>query len=160
MVSQRSAAPPLLHDLPKTSALQCSDPITLNRLQTDIKSTALWENASFSSAVHHSILITARGLEENWFTMMEILWEATQQFLFFAPTSLMYSTCCCASVKTGSSVCVLDVLRKIKDLLGLGPCSRLKAAGNLLWHHQIHDQPLILQELKRVWGVGKGYAFV
>lgn len=63
-VSQQSAALPLLHD-PKTSVLHCSDPITLNRPQTDIKNTALWENASFLSAVHHSVLITIRGLEEN-----------------------------------------------------------------------------------------------
>ncbi len=51
---------------------------------------------------------------------------------------------------------MLDVLRKIKDLLGLGPCNRLKAVGNLLWHHQIHDQPLIWQRLKGVW---KGRCF-
>lgn len=57
-------------------------------------------------------------------------------------------------------MCVLDVLRKIKDLLGLDLCNRLKAVGNLLWHHQIHDQLLILQELKGVWGVGEGAAFV
>lgn len=103
--SLSSAAPPLLHDLPKTSALHCGDPITLNRLQTDIENTALWENASFPSAVHHCILITGRGLEENWCTKMTILWAATQQFSFYAPASLIYPTCC-ASVKAGSSVYV------------------------------------------------------
>lgn len=65
-------------------------------------------------------------------------------------------------------MCVLDVLGKIKDLLGLGVCSRLMAVRNLLWPHQIHDQPLILQKLNGVrggqgrdrGGVGEGTAFV
>lgn len=57
-------------------------------------------------------------------------------------------------------VCVLDVLGKIKDLLGLGVCSRLMAVRNLLWPHQIHDQPLILQKLNGVRGGGEGTAFV
>lgn len=72
----------LLRDLPKTSALHYSDPITLNRLQTDTKNTDLWENASFPSAVHHSILIAGCGLQENWFAVMTILWVATRQFFF------------------------------------------------------------------------------
>lgn len=50
------------------------------------------------------------------------------------------------SIKAATSVCVLNVRRKIKDFLGLDPCNSRRAVGNLLWHHQIHDQPLILQE--------------
>lgn len=42
---------------------------------------------------------------------------------------------------------VLNVQSKIKDFLGLDPCNSRRAVGNLLWHHQIHDQLLILQEL-------------
>lgn len=130
LASQQPAAPPLLHDLPKTSALHCSDPITLNRLQTDIKNTALWENASFPSAVHHSVLITGRGLEENWFTLMTILWVATQQFLFFAPTSLIYPACCCVSVKAGSSVCV-GCTEENKGFAGIRPLQQTKGSRKL-----------------------------
>lgn len=159
-LSNRWCLSSLFHscDLATTSALHCSDPITLNRLQTGTKNMALWANASLSSDAHHSALITGRGLEENCFAVMTILWVATQQFLFFGPTSLIYPTWCCASFKVGS-VCVLGVLGKIKDLLGLGACSRLMAVRNLLWHHQIHDQPLILQKLNGVPG-GLGRALL
>ncbi len=105
-------------------------------------------------------LINGCGLKENWMPWRQSFEGQHSSFLFFAPTSLIYPTCRCASSKAGSSGCVLDVLRKIKDLLGLGPCNRLKAAGNLLRHHRIHDQSLILQKLKGVWGVRKGIAFV
>lgn len=64
----RSLLHPHCCDLPKTPALHCGDPITLNRLQTDTKNTASWANASLSSA-----LITGRGLEENCFSVMTIL---------------------------------------------------------------------------------------
>lgn len=103
-LSKQCCLSSLLHphccDLPKTPALHCGDPITLNRLQTDTKNTASWANASLSSA-----LITGRGLEENCFSVMTILWAATQQFSFLGPTSLIYPTCCCASFKAGI-VCV------------------------------------------------------
>lgn len=154
LVSQRLAAPPCfmtsLKPLPSTPV----DPITLNRLHTDIKNIALWENASFPSAVHHCILITCCGLEENWFTMM-IRCVATQQFfVYFAHLHLWLS------LSLVWQQCVLDVLRKIKDLLGLCPCNRPKTVVNLVWYHQIHDQPLILQQLKGVCGIGEDTAFV
>lgn len=139
-----------LKPLPSTPV----DPITLNRLHTDIKNIALWENASFPSAVHHCILITCCGLEENWCTMMTIRCVATQQFfIYFAHLYLWL----CLSL--GWHQCVLDVLRKKKDLLGLCPCNRPKTVVNLVWYHQIHDQPLILQQLKGVCGIGEDTAF-
>lgn len=45
-------------------------------------------------------------------------------------------------------VCVLGVLGKIKDLRGLFLCDRPKAVVNLVWHHQIRDQRVILEQLK------------
>lgn len=54
----------------------------------------------------------------------------------------------------------MGVLRKIKDLLGLCLCNRLKAVVNLVWHHQIRDQALILEQLRAEWRAGEGTAFV
>lgn len=64
----------------------------------------------------------------------------TQQFVFFSitlPFNLLSVLRLCVRV------CVGCTKQKIKDLLGLESCNRLIAVGNLLWHHQIHDQRLI-----------------
>lgn len=136
LVTQRPPASPLLYDLPKTLAPHCSDPITVNRSQTNTKNTALWENAS-SPHFDYCLWIRRKLIchEDNLL--------ATQHFLF------SYSALCCPRVVAllwlvFVCVCVLDLLRKKKeDLLGLESCNRLIAVGNLSWHHQIHDQPLI-----------------
>lgn len=86
--------------------------------------------------------------------MMTIPCVATPQFfVYFAHLHLLL----CLSL--GWQQCVLDVLRKIKDLLGLCPCNRPKTVVNLVWYHQIHDQLLILQQLKGVWGDWRGHCF-
>lgn len=154
LVSQQPAAPLLFHDLPKTSTLDSSDPITLSRLQTDTKNSTLWENASSSSAVRRSVLITDHGLYGNWFELMTILWVASNTAVFSSALPLRsFTLLVVVALRRLAVVCVLDVLRKITDLLGLGPCNRLMAVRNLLWHHQIHDQPLISLELRGVWGL-------
>lgn len=90
LASQRPAARRHLCDPSKNSALHSCDPITLSRSQTDMKHAALWENATVQSAVHPSILITACGSEGNCFAVRTILRTATQHFLFFSPTPLIY----------------------------------------------------------------------
>lgn len=118
LVSQQPAAPPLLRDLPQTSTLCCSDPIAPNRLHTDIKNIALWENASLQSAVHLCILITGCGLEENRFNTRTICDVATQQVFFpRSPLAPLAHLSLCLSFGWRHYVCVSDVLRKIKDLL-------------------------------------------